>query len=271
MNRSLEAYRKAVELNPNYHPAAGNIGYINESLGKFDEALRWQKRALALNPMVPYSYVGVGSVYLDLGDDARAVEWFNKALALQPGLVGAQELLAGVYLLEGKYQQSIEQIEKVLSSDPNNIGGLTAIGYAELMLGDYSRAEEYFAKARAIDPVYGNSVAMGYVYWKTGRKDEARKALAQNLERDEKELAQGNEYSYVPFELAEIYAIQGNKAEAYKWLQRSIDAGGRDYRWASADPLLENLRGDEKFKQMVADVKARVDEMRKRVEEMERE
>jgi len=271
MKRSLEAYHKAVELNPNYHPAAANIGYLNASLGKFDEALRWQKRALALNPMLPYSYGGVGSVYLDLGDDARAVEWFNKALALQPDLVDAQALLGMVYMVEGKYQQCIEQARKILSSDPNNLGGLTAIGYAELMSGDYSRAEEYFAKARAIDPVYGNSVALGYVYLKTGRQAEARKVFAQNLERDEKELAQGNEYSYIPFDLAEIYAIQGNKAEAYKWLQKSIDAGGRDYRWVAVDPLLENLRGDEKFKQMIADVKAKVDEMRKRVEEMEKE
>jgi hypothetical protein len=38
-----------------------------------------------------------------------------------------------------------------------------------------------------------------------------------------------------------------------------------------ADPLLENLRGDDKFKRMIADVKAMVDEMRRRVEEAEKE
>jgi len=34
---------------------------------------------------------------------------------------------------------------------------------------------------------------------------------------------------------------------------------------------LENLRNDDKFKRMMADVKAMVDKMRKRVEETEKE
>ena len=73
------------------------------------------------------------------------------------------------------------------------------------------------------------------------------------------------------YTLAEINAIQGNKADARDWLQKAIDAGWRDYRYAEIDPSLENLRGDERFKKMMADVKDQVDEMRKRVEEMEKE
>jgi hypothetical protein len=112
---------------------------------------------------------------------------------------------------------------------------------------------------------------MGYIYWKTGRKDEARKMFARGLTNDEEELARGSESCGLPLDLAEINAIQGNKPEAYKWLQKAIDAGWREYRWAATDPLLENLRNDDKFKQMMADVKAKVDEMRKRVKEMEKE
>ncbi len=271
MRRSLEAYRKAVEINPNYHPAVGNIGYMNQFLGKFDEGFRWQKNSLALDPMIAYNYVGVGTVYLNLGDDARAVEYFNKALALQPDLVPAQVYLAYVSALQGKYQLFIEQAKKILSSDSKDIRRLAGIGYAELMLGDYSRAEEYFAKTIAIDSVFGYTTGLGYVYWKTGRQDEARKMFGRSLKLDEKELEQGNERHGIPYDLAEIYAIQGNKAEAYKWLQKAIDAGWRSYREAMTDPLLENLRSEDKFKQMMANVKSNVDEMRKRVEEMEKE
>jgi serine/threonine protein kinase/Flp pilus assembly protein TadD len=271
MKRSLEAYRKAVELNPNYNPAVGNIGYMNEYLGKLDEAWRWQMRALALDPMMAYSYVGVGTVYLNLGDYAKATEWLNKALALQPDLVPAQGLLAYVSGMQGKYQLCIEQAKKLLASDPNSIRNLTTLGYAELMLGDYSRAEEYFEKTIAIDSVLGYTTGLGYVYWKTGRQDEAQKLFGRSLKLDEKKLEQGNERHGIPYDLAEIYAIQGNKAEAYKWLEKAIDAGWRDYREAMKDPLLENLRGEDKFKQMMADVKADVDRMRTRIEEMEKE
>jgi len=271
LKRSLETYRKAVELNPDYEPAVANIGWVNGILGNFDEALRWHKRALALSPMVAFGYVGVGSAYLDLGDYSLATEWFNKALALQPDLQYAQWFLALASLAQRQYKQSIGRVESILASDPDNIMSLGLMGDAEVLLGDYPRAEECFARTVAIDSVHGNSIGLGYVYWKTGRQKEAQKMFARSLEVHRKQLTQGDEGSNVPYDMAAIYAIQGDKTEAYEWLQKAIDAGWRYYRSAEVDPTLENLRGDDRFKKMMADVKAKVDEMRKRVEEMDKE
>jgi len=271
LKRSLDTYRKAVELNPDYHPAVANVGWVQGELGNFDEALRWHKRALSLSPMVAMSYVGVGIAYLNLCDYAAAEEWLNKALALQPDYWFAQGLLSWVSMAKGEYQQCIERAEKILASDPNEVRALTTIGNAQLMLGNYPRAEEYLAKSVSIDSLHGDTTNLGYVYWKTGRQDEAREMFARSLEVDQKELSQGNEGYRVLHELSQINAIQGNKAEAYTWLQKAIDAGWRFYKGAEVDPTLENLHGDDKFKKMMADVKATVDEMRKRVEEMDKE
>ncbi len=269
--RCLEAYQKAVEINPNYWPAVANMGSEYANFGEFDEGMRWLKRSLSMNPMNSVTYHLIGDIYHSLGDDARAVEWFNKALALKPDLAQSQISLADVYMGQAKYELAIEQATKILSSDFIDVECLRLIGNAELMLGDYSHAEECFARSIAIDSFYGNTTGLGYVYWKTGRENEARRMFARSLKHDEKELELGNEDPSVPYDMAEIHAIQGNKAEAYKWLQKAIDAGWRNYRWAMTDPLLENLRGDDEFKQMIADVKAMVDEMRRRVEEAEKE
>jgi hypothetical protein len=95
--------------------------------------------------------------------------------------------------------------------------------------------------------------------------------FARALRRDERELEQGDESYDVPYDMAEIKAVLGNKAEAYEWLQKAIDAGWRMYYIAEVDAFFEGLRGDERFKRMMADVKARVDEMRKRIDEMDKE
>jgi len=144
-------------------------------------------------------------------------------------------------------------------------------------LGDYRRAEEYLARAVAVDSVTSTVVTwsarttgLGYVYWKTGRQDDARKMFARSVDFDQKQLAQGSEDSGVVYDLSQINAILGNKAEAYDWLQKAIDAGWRSYGFAEVVPYLENLRGDDRFKKMMADVRAKVDEMRKRVEEMDK-
>ena len=63
-----------------------------------------------------------------------------------------------------------------------------------------------------------------------------------------------------------FHAIKGNKVEAYKWLQKGIDAGFIEYRSLLINPLWENLRGEQQFQQIIAQLKAKVEEMRKRAE-----
>ena len=270
IRKSLEANQKAIEINPNYHPAVGNIGYMNMRLGKFDEALQWQKKALALNPMIAYSYVGVASAYLDLCDDARAKEWCNKALALQPDLAAARFFLGVMHLERKEYQQAMDQAQKILALQADDRSGLFLAGAAELLSANYAQSEQYLSKSMAIDSTSGTT-SLGYIYMKTGRKDEAGKMLARSLRHDEEELEKGNESDWIPYDLAEINSMHGNKVEAYRWLERAINAGWRDYRSAEIDPLLENICNEGRFKQMMTDVKAKVDEMRKHVEEMEKE
>jgi hypothetical protein len=83
---------------------------------------------------------------------------------------------------------------------------------------------------------------------------------------DQKRLDEGDESSMPHLDLAGVYAIQGDKAEAYRSLQSAIDAGWRTYRLAMRDPLFEHLHGDPQFQQMMAAVKAKVNEARQRVQ-----
>jgi TolB-like protein/Tfp pilus assembly protein PilF/predicted Ser/Thr protein kinase len=270
IRKSLEAYEKAIEINPNYGPALGNMGSDNYFLGRFDEALIWHKRAAASNPMFALHYGGIGSDYAALGDDAKAMEWSNKAIALQPDVAALRADLCWTYLRRSEYQQAIDQVRKALSRQPDDADCLVVAGIAELLMGNYTEAERDFEKGIAIDSVTGPTTQLGYVCWKTGRKDQARKLFARSLTHDREQLEQGSEHWGVPYDVACISAIQGDTAEAFAWLQKAIDAGSRDYRSMQIDPFLENLRGDDRFKQMMAVVKTQVSEMRKRVEEAER-
>jgi pyruvate/2-oxoacid:ferredoxin oxidoreductase beta subunit len=91
--------------------------------------------------------------------------------------------------------------------------------------------------------------------------------FSQSLNLCQKQLEQGNEFWAAPYYIAAVHAIQGNKEEAYKWLKKAIDSGWRNFRLGSRNPLLENLREDEQFKQMMAQVKEMVDKMRRKIEE----
>jgi len=256
---ATKAYSKAVELNPNNVQAIVSLGLICVQFGELEEAMRWTKSALALSPALPYTYGVIGMVYSYLDDPIKAEEYLKKALELQPDLDIANGGLIFCYIAQGKNQEAIEHSQKYLSVSPNSLGALECAGHTALLSDNYEQAKQYYQKANA--PVY-----LGFTYWKTGQKEKAQKLLQESLDLFQARLEQGGEFSTYPYDIATIYAIQGNKEEAYKWLKKAIDAGWRDFRLGIRDPLLENLQEDKQFKQMMAQVKEMVDEMRKRIE-----
>jgi serine/threonine protein kinase/Tfp pilus assembly protein PilF len=271
--KALEAYRTAVELNPNYFAAAANIGWVNYWVGEFDKAMPWLKKANDLDPMFAFNYYGLGYLYASLDDHAKAEQWLKKALDLQPDLVRAIGKLSQVYLEQGKYEQAFQFGQKILSIQADEFLGMIVAGDAVLFSGDLAKAKRFYEKSMELYSVRRhlftgscNATRLGYVYWKTGRMDEAKQLLDQSLNFDQNELEQGNENWVIPYDIFAIHAIQNKKETAYKWLKKAIDAGWRNFRLSSMDPTLENLHEDKQFKAMMAQVKKMVDDMRTRIE-----
>lgn len=279
--KSKSAYERAIELNPNYSDALSNLGNICNITGEFDRALMLTKKALLFpSPAIALDYYRVGRAYQFLTEHAKAEEWFYKCIEIDQDLTfaapNAHRAFVQIYLLQGNYQKARNHIQKILSVAPHNLLGLRFAGLLELCVGNYKKAEKYYIKALEVvgEAIFGIQSAekqeiynsLGYILWKTGHQEEARNMFNQSLQLARKAIEKGNEYPGVPINIAIINSIQGKKAEAYKWLEKAIDAGWRRYAWSLKDPLLENLHNDERFKQMMAQVKAMVDEMQKRVE-----
>jgi TolB-like protein/Flp pilus assembly protein TadD len=272
--KGVEALQKAVEANPNSAIACGALGQCYNRIGEFDQAFIFLKKAIALNPAWAFPCRDLGYTYYALDDRMRAEEWLKKALELQPDLDVALQDQINFCLGFGEYNKAIEQSQTYLTKFPDNP---TAIRYAartELFSGHDEKAQEYYQKSGGgpVDLRYvysGGPVDLGYIYWKAGRTDEAKKLFQENLDRLQKRLEQGDESDGIRASMAETYAVQGNKKEALGWLQKAVDAGWRDYRYISRYPLLENIRDDARFKRIIDDTKAKVAEMRRRVEQLE--
>ena len=265
--KALEANYKAVELNPNNDGAIANIGWVNWFIGEYEEALRWFKKSLALNPTGAFHHHSIGLLYLVLDDYPKTEQWLNEALDLQPDLIFPHWGFSLMYLAEGRYQKAIQSSQQILSIDPDSLTGLIPIGDAELYSGNLLQAKQYYEKALEINPKRGDLlIRIGYILWKTGQEEEAQKMFSQALKLTQNQLEQGNEYWVLPYNIACINAIRGNRTEAYKWLQKAIDAGWRFFRLGLRDPMLEDLHEDNQFKQMMEEVKAKVYDMRKQIE-----
>ncbi len=95
--------------------------------------------------------------------------------------------------------------------------------------------------------------------------------LREHQEKARERLSRGREgsslYEHRPsIVLARIHALHGEKDEALRWLKEAIARGVRNPLWLRRDPLLENLRDDPRFQQLLAELDAEVARMRERVE-----
>jgi hypothetical protein len=63
-------------------------------------------------------------------------------------------------------------------------------------------------------------------------------------------LAEGNQDWNVPYDAACVYALRGNRDEAFRWFAKAIEAGWRGWPIGLRDPLLDPLRSDPRFQEM---------------------
>jgi tetratricopeptide (TPR) repeat protein len=98
---SLEAYRRALELNPSDYRASWEAARV-ALLSDPQEALRLANRALELKPEIAGALTVRGRARLALGKPAEAVEDFKKASALEPSNSANYFQLARAYGQLGK-------------------------------------------------------------------------------------------------------------------------------------------------------------------------
>jgi hypothetical protein len=82
---------------------------------------------------------------------------------------------------------------------------------------------------------------------------------------DELEIKKGMENHNYPYELARIYSILNKKDKAINALKIAIMNGWKYYLFTMADPLLDNIKDDYRFKILMKDVKDDIEHMKKKI------
>jgi eukaryotic-like serine/threonine-protein kinase len=209
-----QEFRKALELDPNYALGRSFLAWHLAAMGRFDEAIAEDRRALDLDPLS-------SAVNADLGWD--------------------------LYLAR-RYDQAIEQLRKAIDLEPNYWVSLVLLGRCYEQIGKPNEAVAAFEKARQVE----NSIpevlaALGHGYAVAGRKAEALKILRELQERSKKE--------FVPsYTIATIYAGLGMKEQGIQQLIKAFDEGSYYMIHLKVEPILDPLRADPRF----ADIMRRV-------------
>jgi adenylate cyclase len=288
LQRAVELFQKAVDLDPNYAVAwawLAEVYFIMATSGSthgaddIPKARATAARALKLDPTLAHPHYVLARISLFLDWDWSAARaQYQRTLDLDPDLLGAAAGLA--YLNGGMYGRWDEQIairKKATERDPLDTGALNNL-MVDLFLAGHN--EESLAAARQLlllnpssDGAHSN---MTFPLLLLGRPDEALAAaqkeadeisrlsvlpvaywaLGRKAESDAALKELETKYALdAAYSIAEMHAYRGEIDSAFQWFDRAYRQHDGGMIQVRVDPLLQNLHKDQRYKSVLVKMK----------------
>lgn len=254
-----------------------SIGIAYESSGKYSNAISSYKKAYQLNKDSNLAE-RISDCYVALGDYDNAKKYIDYAIELDAENADLYVSKAGISLNKKDYKDAVAQINKAIELGDKSADNYFLRGWIKELGEDFDGALEDYTECISSNfeyyPAYFNR---GKIYKKRGYSDRARRDFEKCVELDN----EPNEDSYAHFALAFlgrkdeaiaftqkvlekdssasslysaacIYSLVDEKETAIEYLEKALKAGFRDYDQLMIDTDLDNIRGEEGYKKLVA-------------------
>jgi TolB-like protein/Flp pilus assembly protein TadD len=272
--KAMDDLEKAISLSPNNLMGYFGLGLIYSESNDYINALINLKKAEKLERAgsdLVFIYARLYMIYISAGDLQKAELYCNKVQQLNLHLPVLE-----LWLLEiqGKWEELLTAAEKYLAFQPEDGSLYGRKASALLGLGRISEAEDCIRKSVKYNGTSINGAQrVGFILWMNGKKEEAMEYFNRQISFCIESIRQKDPYgsTNAAYDLAGVYAFLGNKEEAYKWLREYEKLGFREgiHEYIKVDPLFDNLRNDEEFKEIVKRANDKAAEIRAKIKEIE--
>jgi TolB-like protein len=292
LRRNLEDYRKAIayldqaiELDPNYALAYAERSeawsFIGDLTGQ--RAVAWPKskadaeKAVAIAPELAEAHAALGWIrfFVDW-KFAEGLSELKRAKELSPANPTANDVLARAIVYLGRIDEAERQARYAAELDPLSVIAQGNLGRVLFFAGKMDEANAALRKAAELQPLA--AATHRYQVLIAAQRGDGETALREaKLEPDEGyrrfELAVAqyvagdlqaadatladliaNGQDRLAYQIAEVYAVRGEKDKAFEWLQIAFDNHDAGTLTILVDPLLRGLRDDPRYKNLVAKV-----------------
>lgn len=289
---------KSLELAPDYAPSWANLGRAYTASASFqfggDEMYRKAEaafaRALALQPDAIDARVYMANMFTDTGWVEKAVPLLREAVHTDPSHAESHWELGYAYRFAGMLEQSASECELARRLDPAvklNSSTLNSYLYLGLYdqfleslpksedsalivfyrgLGEYYRKDKQaaiaeFDHAFALDHSLPQSRVGKALSFAIQQQRSEANAILRALES--KIDSRGAYDPEAVYKIAQAYAVLGDRVSALRVLKHSIEKGFFPYAYFLTDPLLDNLRSEPQFSNLMAAARRRHDAFQK--------
>jgi DNA-binding winged helix-turn-helix (wHTH) protein/TolB-like protein len=240
--RAQAAYERALAIRPNLLDAQIFLANLLIDTGRVEQAVPLLRDALKTNGNYAAAHWELGYAYRFGGMLDESVAECERARQLAPFVKGNGSVL-NTYLYLGEYQKFLESL-------PVDDSSFTLFyrGFGEFHEKQFDQSASDFDRAYQLDPNLYSGIGKALSDWIHQHGAEGL-LLLSGLEKTMRERGVGDPEA--AYKIAEAYAILGNKGSALQALRMSVESGFFSYPYIDKDPLLNDLRGESDFAQIL--------------------
>ena len=234
---------KAVAIAPDLAEARAALGFVLFlAEWKFTEGLAELKRAKELAPANPTANDLLARIIVYLGRIDEAERQARQAVELDPLSTVTHGNLARVLFYAGKLDEADAAARKAQELQPSGAGSHR---FQVLIAAQRGDGEAALREAQ-LEPDPGfHRFELAVAYYVRGDKAAADAALADLI---------ANAREGFAYQIAQVYALRGEKDNAFEWLQVGLDDRDAGMLGLLVDPLLRGLRDDPRYKNLLVKV-----------------
>ncbi len=224
LTRSEQTYHLALKKFPSFLRALKNLGFVQLSLGKLDEASKNLVKAISLGEADGISYVALGYCHLSLGRVVSAENAYRMAILLHPESIDARNGMVNCLLSTNRFAEALALLDELIEAKPNDLFCHKARASALQGLGreeDAIIALETLRRMNQLDAA--GTLSLGDLYHNLGLGDLSLAAYQQALAKKEK--LSLSRYSRA----AKVLINRGSYEAGFQYLQDIEKTFGQGY------------------------------------------
>lgn len=179
------AFRRALELNPNYGEIHYHLGDVLTRRGNKSAAATEFQLTLKLDPRHVEANNNLGALLVERGRIGQAIPLFETAAQLAPQRAEIQRNLGSALLMSKRYREAIDRLKRSIDLQPDVAQTHEYLAQALAGIGDQGGALDQYRKAVALQP--DSAVAhfnVGVFLEQQSKLEQAIESYRQSLQID---------------------------------------------------------------------------------------
>lgn len=195
----------------------------------------------------------IGNVFEWAGSKKQAYPYYDKAVQLSPENANMRITMINVSTALYKNQKALDNLNYLYDSAKINFGDRLLLAEFNFHEGEYAKGKKLLDEAKNIYPFYVPETDD-----LTGRMYLLSKKYSSALVAYQKYLTENKYDPHTLYSIAKLYALSGNKNEAWKWLERSM-TNGFNYKYIlQADATWSEMRKTANWNSLIKKFPAKI-------------